>query len=64
MEHEELDTIRNSAVKFVGRLQQQNGYVDPDPYNEDFARGSLKPSDYSDIGQAKVLAREYGDELT
>lgn len=63
MEHEELDTIWSSAVKFVGRLQQQNGYVDPDSYNEDFARGSLKPSDYSDIGQAKVLAREYGDEL-
>ncbi len=63
MEHEELDTIWNSAIKFVGRFQQQNGYVDPDSYNEDFARGSLKHSDYSDIGQAKVLAREYGDEL-
>lgn len=34
----------------------------PDQYNaQEFM--SLKPSDYSDIGEAKVLAREYGDEL-
>lgn len=36
----------------------------PSQYNDDFTgSGSLKPDDYSDIGQAKVLAREYGDEL-
>ena len=29
-------------------------------YNSGF---NLKPEDYSDIGQAKVLAREYGGEL-
>ena len=39
-------------------------YVSPNQYNNDFAcQGSLKPEDYSDIGQAKVLKREYGDEL-
>ena len=62
---EELKTIWFSAVKFAKKVQGQDGYVPPDDYNDDFggADDSLKPSDYSDIGQAKVLAREYGDEL-
>lgn len=63
MEGSELDAIWGSAVRFAGRVQKQDGYVDPDSYNEDFTRNSLKPSDYSDIGQAKMLVREYGDEL-
>jgi len=37
--------------------------VEPGQYNDDFKRDSLKSSDYSDIGQAKVLMREYADEL-
>lgn len=62
---EELQTIWFSAVKFAKKIQGQDGYVPPDDYNNDFgdADKSLKPSDYSDIGQAKVLSREYGDEL-
>lgn len=45
-------------------MSKQEGYVSPDQYNNDFGtRESLKPGDYSDIGQAKVLKREYGDEL-
>lgn len=62
---EELKTIWFSAVKFAKKVQGQDGYVPPDDYNDDFGgeEESLKPSDYSDIGQAKVLAREYGDEL-
>lgn len=63
MEGSELDAIWDSAVRFASRVQKQDGYVDPDSYNEDFGRESLKPSDYSDIGQAKILVREYGDEL-
>lgn len=60
---DELKTIWNSAVKFFEKkVVVQKGYVSPDEYNEDFA-GSLRPADFSDIGQAKVLAREYGNEL-
>lgn len=61
----ELNTIWFSALKFYRKtISRQNGYVPPDDYNNDFAKGaSLKPDDYSDIGQAKVLTREYGDEL-
>lgn len=62
----ELKTIWNSALKFFrNKISGSNGYVPPDQYNNDFGGepGSLRPEDYSDIGQAKVLARVYGDEL-
>lgn len=42
-------------------MQSQDGYIPSEEY--EFGNESLKPYDYSDIGQAKVLAREYGDEL-
>lgn len=32
-------------------------------YNAEFGGESLKPDDFSDMGQAKVLVRKYGDEL-
>ena len=62
----ELSTIWFSALKFFrNKIAGGNGYVPPDQYNDDFGggAGSLKPEDYSDVGQAKVLCREYGDEL-
>lgn len=56
----ELDSIWGSAVRFYNRtIKTSKGYVAPD----DFNRGSLKPDDYSDIGEAGVLAREFGDKL-
>lgn len=61
MEDEELAAIWNSAIKFARKVQSQDGYVPPDDYNSDFE--SLRPSDFSDIGQAKILTREYGNEL-
>ena len=59
---EELSTIWASASRFGKKVAQSEGYVSPEDYNGgDFV--SLKPTDYSDIGEAKVLAREYGNEL-
>lgn len=64
LEAEELNKIWQSALRFGKKIATQEGYVSPDQYNQDFSRGdSLRPSDYSDIGQAKVLLREYGNEL-
>lgn len=63
LEDAELDTIWQSACKFARKVQAQDGYVEPEEYNDEFCRESLKPADYSDIGQAKVLAKEYGIEL-
>ncbi len=63
LEDEELAAIWQSACRFAEKVQKQEGYVAPEDYNDEFCRESLKPADYSDIGQAKVLAREYGVEL-
>lgn len=60
LDDSELQTIWNSAVKFGKKVAKQDGYIPPEKYNSGF---NLKPEDYSDIGQAKVLAREYGGEL-
>lgn len=61
----ELRTIWQSALRFFRRVvSAQDGYVSPDDYNNDFSKaGSLKPDDYSDIGEARVLTAEYGDAL-
>ena len=59
----ELDTIWKSAVKFATKVQAQDGYIPPDKFNNEFGAGSLKPEDYSDIGEAKVLSRENMDCL-
>lgn len=57
LSEEELETIWNSAVKFYEKVASQEGYIAPDQYNDEFAIGDLKPEDYSDIGEAKVIAR-------
>ncbi len=58
LEMEELDGIWHSAQKFYAKVSKQAGYISPDAWES-----SMKPDDYSDIGQAKVLAREYEGEL-
>ena len=63
LEEAELAMVWQSACRFAEKVQGQEGYVAPDAYNDEFGRESLKPGDYSDIGQAKVLTREYGVEL-
>ena len=63
LEDKELESIWNSASKFAKKVANQDGYIKPDDYNNDFSLVCLKPEDFSDIGQAKVLAREYADEL-
>ena len=56
----ELDSIWRSAQRFYGKVAAQEGYIPPEQYNQDL---QLKPSDYSDVGQATVLAREYEGKL-
>ena len=59
---DELNTIWNSAVKFYkNTVCTQPEYVEPDEYNAEF--DSLKPEDFSDMGEAKALIKEYRDEL-
>ena len=60
LEQSELDSIWRSAQRFYGKVAAQEGYIPPELYNQDL---QLKPSDYSDVGQATVLAREYEGKL-
>lgn len=57
----ELQTIWRSAISFYKKVQSQPDYVSPEKFNATVA--TLKPDDYSDVGQAIVLANEYGNEL-
>ena len=56
----ELAGIWGSAVKFGAKVAAQEGYIPPEQYNQDFL---LMPEDFSDVGQAIVLSREYMDRL-
>ena len=64
LDSEELAAIWNSAMKFYQKkILTDPEYVDPETYGNDFKSVSLKPPDYSDIGQAKALVKECSDEL-
>lgn len=60
LEDAELAKIWASASRFAKKVQSQEGYIPPDQYK---GAGNLKPSDYSDIGQAKVVAMDCANEL-
>ena len=60
LEHDELMTIWHSAQKFYAKVQQQEGYIPPELYNDDT---SYKPEDFSDVGQAEALAKHFAGEL-
>ena len=63
LDNDELRTIWESAVRFYEKKAvNTSGYVRPEDYNREFP-GSLKPRDYSDMGQARALVDEYGDEI-
>lgn len=56
----ELEKIWKSAMNFYkAQVLNNPNYVPPENYNPD----GLKPGDYSDIGQATVIARELDREL-
>lgn len=56
----ELQAIWRSASKFGDKVSLQEGYIPPERYNSGCR---LKPEDFSDVGQALVLANEYKDIL-
>ncbi|MCR2032361.1 phage/plasmid primase, P4 family [Anaerofustis stercorihominis] len=56
----ELKVIWRSTSKFGNKVSNQEGYIPPEQYNSDCR---LKPEDFSDVGQATVLATEYKDIL-
>ena len=60
----ELRTIWRSALKFFrNEVAASADYISPGEYENEFGRLSLMPEDYSDIGEAKVLAAHCADKL-
>lgn len=57
---QELTQIWHSAAQFGQRVAQQEGYIPPEQYN---ASWTYKPADYSDVGQATMLAGTYAKVL-
>lgn len=57
---EELKKIWHSALKFGQRVSESPDYIPPEQFKPNL---TLKPSDYSDVGQATVLAEEYQRKL-
>ena len=60
LDDEELSKIWASARRFAKRVQSQPGYVPPEQFK---SGGGLKPADFSDIGQAKIVAMDCATEL-
>ena len=56
----ELTTIWHSAKRFYAKVQSQAGYVPPEVYNDPEC---YKPEDFSDVGQAEILAKHFSSEL-
>jgi putative DNA primase/helicase len=56
----ELNTIWHSAQRFYSKISKEDGYVSPEVYNDE---NSYKPDDFSDVGQAEVLAKYFSNEL-
>ena len=52
----ELKLIWSSAVNFWKKISSEEGYIPPEAYNSEVL---LRPDDFSDVGQAIILAREY-----
>lgn len=57
---DELEQIWKSACKFYKKVSSSKEYIPPDEYTDGI---SLKPSEFSDIGQAEVFVNEYKDRL-
>lgn len=60
LEAGELNTIWHSAQRFYSKISKEDGYVSPEVYNDE---NSYKPDDFSDVGQAEVLAKYFSNEL-
>lgn len=69
LEQEELDKIWASACKFYEKVAASPDYIPPDEYSGNsrktvvYKEDSLRPDDFSDIGEARTFAAVYGGEV-
>ena len=61
---DEIETVWRSACKaFREKILPSSGYLTPKEYLLQQLESTLEPADYSDVGQAKVLASLYASRL-
>lgn len=62
LDGKELDTIWKSAVSFFQTTIKVNPeYTPPDKFGSKNYKKSLKPDDFTDVGQARRFVQEYGE---
>ena len=60
----ELNSIWKSAYKYyMEHIQNSSDYIPPKQYSKTAVAPNLKPDDFTDLGQAKVFYKEYGEKL-
>lgn len=57
----EVEAIWRSATRFAKTVENTPGYVPPEDYEAGLE--SVRPADYSDVGQAQALCQAYPDTL-
>ena len=57
----EVESIWRSATRFAKTVENQPGYVPPEDFEASL--DSVRPADYSDVGQAHALTKAYPDSL-
>lgn len=57
---DELESIWNSACRFATKVAADPSYVSPEVYEQ---LTSLRPDDFTDVGQADTLAGEYANKI-
>lgn len=65
LDKSEADNTIRSALKKYNEISLHDNYVPPDKYNNKLKENNtnLKPSDFSDIGQAKIFVQENKGKL-
>ena len=59
LEESELATIIESAKGYAEDIIKSDGYIPPEVYSR--LKGEYEPDDYTDIGQAKVFEKVFGE---
>lgn len=57
----EVEAIWRSATRFAKGVESEPGYLPPDEYEASLE--SVRPGDFSDVGQAQALKKAYPDTL-
>jgi P4 family phage/plasmid primase-like protien len=66
LDDKELNVIWNSAVKgYHDKVVPDPNYMPPEEYKvqQEVQKEQLKPSDYTDVGEARVLSAIYGSQI-